>query len=119
MIGGLTGAPHGQICAALLPHVFATNIKALHQREPDSPFITRYTTVSRLLAGDPTATTADGIEWLHKLIEDLEVPKLSSYGVGSADFPTIIDRAKLSSSMKGNCIELTDEELNAILADAT
>jgi alcohol dehydrogenase class IV len=38
-IGGSFAAPHGAICAALLPHVMAANIRALRQRAPDSAAI--------------------------------------------------------------------------------
>ena len=35
-IGGRFPAPHGAVCAALLPHVMAANIRALRQRAPES-----------------------------------------------------------------------------------
>lgn len=119
VIGGLAGAPHGEICAALLPHVFTTNIKALREREPDSPILARYATVSRLLTGDASATIEDGIQWLNKLATNLETAALNDFGIGSADFATIIEKSKASSSMQGNSIALTDDELHAILAAAT
>ena len=35
-IGGMFPAPHGAVCAALLPHVMAANLRALREREPEN-----------------------------------------------------------------------------------
>ena len=50
-IGGMFPAPHGAVCAALLPHVMAANIRALRERAPESAALARYETVARLLTG--------------------------------------------------------------------
>jgi alcohol dehydrogenase class IV len=39
VLGGMYHAPHGVICAALLPPVMKVNIQALQKREPESQFI--------------------------------------------------------------------------------
>ena len=36
-IGGMFKAPHGAVCAKLLPRVVSTNVKALKEREPGNP----------------------------------------------------------------------------------
>src|SRR5690606_30733905 len=36
-LGGMTGAPHGALCAALLPAAIETNVRALRERQPDGP----------------------------------------------------------------------------------
>ena len=41
-IGGMFPAPHGAVCAALLPHVMEVNIRALRARAPDSEALRRY-----------------------------------------------------------------------------
>ena len=51
-IGGVFPAPHGAICAALLPQVMAANLRALRQREPDS-LRCAVTRVATLLTGNP------------------------------------------------------------------
>src|SRR5882672_4367100 len=48
-IGGMFPAPHGAICAVLLPHVMAANLQAMRQREPNHPAMLRYDSVARLL----------------------------------------------------------------------
>ena len=52
-IGGMFPAPHGAVCAALLPHVMEANLRALRLRQPDSPALARYEAVARLLTGQP------------------------------------------------------------------
>jgi alcohol dehydrogenase class IV len=46
------------------------------------------------------------------------VPPLSSYGVTEEDFPLLIEKASVSSSMQGNPIKLTREEMGEILVRA-
>lgn len=117
-IGGMFGAAHGATCAALLPHVMAVNVEVLHARAPDSPAVARYAEVARLLTGRPTATTADGVAWVEALTADLHIPRLAAYGISPQDFDQIIPRARAASSMAGNPIVLTDQELTDILARA-
>lgn len=117
-IGGMFPAPHGAICARLLPVVMETNLHAIQERAPELPVLSRFTEVSRMLTGDHDALAEDSIRWLHNLCADLKIPPLSSYGVTAADFPAIIAPSKVASSMKGNPITLTDEELTGIMKAA-
>ena len=117
-LGGLYDAPHGLICAALLPHVMAANVRALQERESRSPYLGRYDEVAQLLTGVPTARAADGVAWVQDLCRALNVPSLVDLGLETADFPTIVSKAQQASSMKGNPIRLTEEELTAVLQKA-
>lgn len=117
-IGGLFPAPHGAICARLLPFVIEANIKALRSRVPASPVLARYDEVARLLTGTSAAGAEDAIGWLHALCTDLNVPPLSHYGISDIDFPLIVEQAQKASSMKGNPIELSALELREILHQA-
>lgn len=117
-IGGMFSAPHGAICAALLPHVTAANLTALRVRAPNSPALARYDEVARLLTGRPTATAGDAVPWLRDLVTALHIPALSTYGIARADFPAIVAAAAHASSMKANPIPLTPPELTAILDQA-
>lgn len=117
-IGGLFPAPHGAICARLLPFVIETNINALRSRASDSPVLQRYAEVAQLLTGRSTAGPEDAIGWLHDLCADLNVPALSHYGITPADIPAIVTQAQQASSMKGNPVALTDNELREVLRRA-
>ena len=117
-LGGLYNAPHGAICACLLPLVMATNIKAIKIRHPDHQILKRYDEVATFLTGNENAKAEDGVAWVQKLKEDLNISPLSVYGVKRDDFSNIIDKAICASSMKGNPIELTQNELSEILEEA-
>ena len=106
------------ICARLLPFVTETNVRILREREPGNPIIRRYQEVAEWLTGIDGAKPEDGVEWLHNLCEDLNVAPLSEYGCHSTDLPSVVAKSVHSSSMKGNPIKLSDEELEEILSRA-
>ena len=117
-VGGMFDAPHGAVCAALLPHATAVNIAALRSRAPDSERLRRYDEAARLLTGDVHASVAGLAPWLLDLCRDLEVLSLAAYGVGEKHAADLVEKAAATSSMKGNPILLTPEELHEILARA-
>jgi alcohol dehydrogenase class IV len=117
-IGGLFHAPHGAICAALLPHVVAANVRAIEMRAPDHPARERFRTVARLVTGDSSASSADGVLWIADLVEALRIPTLRHYGLGSEHVQAMVDKAQRASSMKGNPLELTTAELSEALEAA-
>jgi alcohol dehydrogenase class IV len=118
VIGGMYQVPHGVVCARLLPFVMEANVRALQERDDASPALTRYKTVAEILTGEPGATPADGVDWAHDLCEDLSVPRLSEFGISLSDFPSLVEKSQRSSSMKGNPIVLTEDELTAVLKQA-
>ena len=117
-IGGMFPAPHGAICARLLPLVMEANLHAIQDRVPELPVLSRFTEVSRLLTGNPDSLAEDGVRWLQGLCTELEIPPLNIYGITRSDFPGIISASRMASSMKGNPILLTDAELTNILQRA-
>ena len=108
-IGGMFPAPHGAVCAALLPHIMEVNVRALRARAPDSAALRRYATVAELLCGLPQPE--DGVEWVRRLCETLRIPPLAAYGVTESHLPELVRKAAAASSMKANPIVLTAEEL--------
>jgi len=114
-IGGMFEAPHGAVCAALLPHVIAANLEALTEQNLKAD---RYTETARLLTGNPNATAKDGIDWVKTLVATLKIPGLSNYGISKGDFPDIIEKARTASSMKANPVNLDDAQLTGILQTA-
>ena len=117
-IGGMFSAPHGAICAALLPPVMRANIEALQKRQPKSEAVNRYRHLARLLTDKETARLEDGVNWVRNLCSDLRIPRLSAYGITHPDANLICEKAAAASSMKPNPIPLTSEELHSILIDA-
>lgn len=118
VLGGSLEAPHGALCARLLPGVLRANVAALRERDPDHPVLVRYTETARLLTGRPDAPVEAGLDWVSELVEDLQIPRLGQYGLKSADFARVIPAAKRAGSMQGNPIALTDSELSWILEAA-
>jgi alcohol dehydrogenase class IV len=117
-IGGRWAARHGAVCAALLPHAMEINVRALHSRAPAGAALRRYGEVARLITGEPHATAEDGVRWVAELCRKLEIPPLRTYGVGQADVADLVVQGARASSMKGNPIALTGEELREIVARA-
>jgi alcohol dehydrogenase class IV len=116
--GGLWPVPHGAACAALLPHALRINLRALQARAAGHPAIDRLREVAAILTGRPAARAEDGIEWLEELCADLAIPGLSHYGMTAADIPELVQKARVASSMKGNPLPLSDDELAEIAARA-
>jgi alcohol dehydrogenase class IV len=117
-ISGMFDAPHGAVCARLLPFVTEVNLQALRMREPDNPILQRYAEIARLLTGEPDATAADAVRWLHDLLNDLQIPPLSTYGITESDMPILVEKSAPASSMQGNPIKLKPEEMTTILGRA-
>jgi alcohol dehydrogenase class IV len=117
-IGGMFPAPHGAVCAALLPHGITTNLRALRARAPHHPAVERYRHIAIALTGDRGASADDGVMTIASLVADLHIPSLRAYGIGDEHVADLSREAQRASSMKANPIELDDEELRATLRAA-
>lgn len=114
-IGGMFHAPHGAICACLLPAVMRVNIETLNKGEAESSALKRYLEISTWITGDVKADISDGVLYVEELCKNMKIPRLSEMGIKKEDFPRIVEKSKNSSSMKGNPVQLSDEELTRIL----
>ena len=117
-LGGTWKAPHGALCAAILPHGMAANVDALRARAPQHPALGRYATIASLLTGRNDARAEDGIDWVRELCVELNIPSLRAWGVTQADLPGVVEKAARASSMQANPLPLTDKELLAVIAAA-
>jgi len=115
-VGGRWPAPHGAVCAAILPYAMDANVRALRARAPGSSALRRYDEIAGILTGNPNARAEVGVEWIAELCANLEIPSLSTYGVTPADVPSLVQQAAKASSMKGNPIVLTEDELCAVIS---
>jgi alcohol dehydrogenase class IV len=113
-VGGMFAAPHGAVCAALLVAALDVNLRALRSRAPGHPSTARFQEVAAWLTGQADAAAEDGIAWIADLCHALHIPGLAHYGMTAADVPALVARANAASSMRGNPIALTDDELAQI-----
>ena len=115
-LGGMYNAPHGALCAALLPHVVKVNEHVLRQQFSGCADPSRESLLDLALQKDGEVREIVGD--IDGLVQALKIPPLSHYGVKREDFPSIVEKAKASNSMKGNPVELGDGELTEILERA-
>jgi alcohol dehydrogenase class IV len=122
-LGANFPAPHGAVCAALLPHVMAANVAALRAQSRDHPALQRYAMVGAFIstgdnAGTEDASIRDAIDEVSVLVEKLKIPPLSTFGVSEADVLEMVQLAKKSSSMRYNPVVLSDDVLADVLRKA-
>ena len=69
------------------------------------------------MAGSPDATLSDGAEVLSDLRDLAQASPLSRWGMTESDIPLVREDGLRASSMKGNPIDLTAEEIDGILRE--
>ena len=114
-LGGMFDAPHGAVCAALLPQGMEANIQALRARAGESVALARYEEIARILTGNPNARAEDGVHWVRELCARLRIPGLRAYGIESKHVADLVEKASRASSMKANPLVLTAAELTAVV----
>lgn len=121
-LGGSFPVPHGIACAATIPFAMEANLRVARRTPGGTETVRRHADVARALgaAGDePDDAAADaGAERMRELCELLNVPKLSAFGVSREAVPDLVARAKKTSSMKANPVDLPDDDLAGILERA-
>lgn len=117
-LGGMLNAPHGALCAAVLPHGIRVNIEALRHRAPNHPALDKYRRVAALLTLDSAAQAEQAPTALDDLCRRLHVVSLSRHGLAARQIPFLIEKAKAASSMKANPIPLTAHELTEVVERA-
>jgi alcohol dehydrogenase class IV len=79
----------------------------------------RYDEAAQLLTGERTARAEDGAAWIQGLAAELGIPSLGRYGLTREMLPDAAAKSARASSMKGNPVSLTQEEMVAILEQAS
>jgi alcohol dehydrogenase class IV len=117
-IGGAFPAPHGAVCAALLPLAIEVNLRAARLRKPAADTERRYAEVAHALTGRPNATADDAAPFCRELVAELGIPPLRTYGLTATHVPALVEQSAKASSMKANPLPLTPDELAEILSRA-
>jgi len=118
VIGGTADVPHGMACAALLTPVIEANVRTLRSAAPGSSVLDRYAEAAQLLTGKPGASVEDGLAWIGETVSLLGVPGLAAFGLGPGQADDIAAKAATSSSMQGNPVPLSHDELKAVVLQA-
>ncbi len=121
-LGALFPIPHGVACAALLPQVLRRNMEAAFGTTAGRERLReRFVKLSEAFTGhrftDATSCIDAGLSMIQHLQRVLGIPRLRALGVSEADLPRLVAGAR-GSSMRGNPVELSDEQLEATLRDA-
>ena len=114
-LGARLAAPHGAVCAATLAAAVGVNRDALTKRAPHSDALARLGELGVLLTGDPGADADRTVAWLTELTTTLQIPGLAAYGLEIGQLGDVIAASQRASSMRGNPIPLTDDEVAEII----
>ena len=68
-----------------------------------------------MLTGKAMASAADGLHWIEDLCRKLAIPSLRDYGLTQQGIPELVAKSMRASSMQGNPIQLTEDELAEVL----
>ncbi|WP_264326406.1 iron-containing alcohol dehydrogenase [Romeriopsis navalis] len=121
-LGGLFPIPHGVVCGTLMGAAMQTTWQAMQTREPRNPGIVKMQRLGQLLrqqqaltdVPDSTIPEEDGQYFCAVLTHwttQLEIPRLSTYGVTRGDSDRILAQTK----NRNNPIQLQRSELQTIL----
>ncbi|CAM2833526.1 iron-containing alcohol dehydrogenase [Vibrio mytili] len=113
-LGGKLSAPHSIITARLAPHVMKENIKAA-KRVGRKEVIERYRRLAQLVTKRVNANEYDGVLWVNMILDKLDIPLLSRFGLCQTSFEQIAKDALKSIAIKGNPLPLNEERLIYIL----
>ncbi|WGW01519.1 iron-containing alcohol dehydrogenase [Vibrio sp. YMD68] len=113
-LGGKLNAPHSVITSRLAPYVMKENIEAAKDAGRKD-VLKRYIRLAQLVTGRTNVHVEDGVLWVQMMLDKLELPVLSEYGVCSTSFDKVAEDALMSVAIKGNPLPLTKERLVYIL----
>lgn len=110
-LGGLTTAPHGAICGALLPHALTLN----RARVTDPALAARIEEVLGWIGAAFDCPPDQAAVALAEWAGEHGLPGLSGLGVSAEDRAAAAGAAASSSSMKANPAALSEADLRALL----
>jgi len=121
-LGGKFPVPHGAACGRLLPYVFSENVRALAAEKTGQPVLVKCLRIAEIFLpekrGNENERLGGLIDRLFELVEEMKIPRLSSYGVVEADLPALAEAASRSGSIRQNPVVLSIETLINILKSA-
>lgn len=113
--GMFSHAPHGAVCAALLPASLKINERVLKERYPNHACHLRLKELTEMIVGVQGAPFDQALLWIQETVDMLKIPGLQSYGLIQEQIPTLVEKSMKASSMKGNPIPLTPDEVSELI----
>ncbi|MDH5181846.1 MAG: iron-containing alcohol dehydrogenase, partial [Gammaproteobacteria bacterium] len=117
-LGAFYPIPHGVVCGTLVAEATAVNIACMQEREPGNPALAKYAQLGELLCNKvfthQTMAQDALVDLLQDWTEQMQLPRLSVYGVTADGLDQITAHAR-GSSMKTNPVVLTDGEIKSLL----
>jgi alcohol dehydrogenase class IV len=119
-LGAFYPIPHGVVCGTLVASATKVNIQSMLEREPENQTLDKYARVAEVLCEkrirDRETAWNELLALLSNWTEELQLPRLSNYGVNRDGLDNVIASSR-GSSMKTNPIILTDGEIKSILIE--
>jgi alcohol dehydrogenase class IV len=116
-IGGLYRIPHGIVCGTLMAPANAITVGELRKNKSNPVALKKYATLGTLfldIEGKSDDYYIDGfIQYLLKLTDELQLPKLKHYGIDRKDIGVICRITEL----KNNPVKLSLEALQEIVRE--
>ena len=117
VIGGLTHAPHGEICGVLLPSVLESHAR---KAKSGTDIDTRLQWVlGQIDSHFAQENKGDGLSGLRRWSKEMGLRDLETMGLTLADYPHVAKVSQGTSSMKGTPFSLTQQELLQILESSS
>mgnify|MGYP003624684504 FL=1 len=117
VIGGLTHAPHGEICGVLLPSVLESHAR---KAKSGTDIDTRLQWVlGQIDSHFAQENKGDGLSGLRRWSKEMGLRDLETMGLTLADYPHVAEVSQGTSSMQGTPFSLTQQELLQILESSS
>ncbi|MBX3617043.1 iron-containing alcohol dehydrogenase [Nitrosomonas sp.] len=117
-LGAFYPIPHGVVCGTLVAAATQVNIEAMLARDPGNQALAKYLHVAEILCEkrfiDPDAAFNALVAQLTQWTNELNLPRLSHYGLQPANLNKVIANCR-GNSMKTNPIVLDDHEIHQLL----
>lgn len=119
-MGGMFTVPHGEVCASLLPAVVEMNIKLIDSlnTEHRQDLTERLSRIAEIFLANGNSNYHKLPDYFYNLKRDFSIRSIEEMGVEKKDWKTLIEKSMKASSMKGNPVKLSHEQLEAILLNS-
>ena len=114
-IGAMFDIPHGVVCGTLMAVANEINVRELRKTYPDHPALNKYANLGKVFSDlegkDDDFYISSFVAYLHKLSEQLILPRLGKYGIRREDISNICQQ----TDTKNNPVRLSPELLAEII----